>query len=132
MAEGVASALGAMLGVPASMIRAVGTAALPGYFGTLHIGSIRGPVASISVAGTACGPVLFGAVFDRTGSSSPVLLACALAPLVIIAWALIAKEPALGLIDGRPRRTPDPADRDPATTEAPMHGTAVHASTPSS
>ncbi len=109
-----ALAFGAMLGAAGSVIRAVETAALPRYFGTLHIGSIRGLVASISVAGTACGPVLFAAVFDRAGSYSPALLACAVAPLLVIVWALVAKEPALGRIDRRPRTVPDLARSDPA------------------
>ncbi len=127
-----AFAFGVMLGAAGSMIRAVDTVALPRYFGTLHIGSIRGLVASISVAGTACGPVLFAAVFDRTGSYSPALLAGALAPLTIIVWALVAKEPALGRIDSRPRRTSDLADLDPATTATPVRSTAVHTTTPPS
>ncbi len=84
---------GAMLGAAGSMIRTVEIAALPRYFGTLHIGSIRGLVASISVAGTACGPVLFAVVFERAGSYAPVLLACSAAPVLIALWALIAREP---------------------------------------
>lgn len=125
-----AFAFGAMLGAAGSMIRVVETVALPRYFGTLHIGSIRGLVASISVAGTAAGPVLFAAVFERTGSYSPVLLASAFAPLVIIVWALIAKEPVLGRSDRRPQSTPNPDDRDPAPTEAPMPGAAVPTGSP--
>jgi len=127
-----AFAFGAMLGAAGSMIRAVETVALPRYFGILHIGSIRGLVASISVAGTACGPVLFAAVFERTGSYSPALLVCAIAPLIIIVWALVAKEPALGRIDSRPRSALDLADRDPAPTATPTQSTAVHTTTPSS
>ena len=127
-----AFAFGAMLGAAGSMIRAVETVALPRYFGILHIGSIRGLVASISVAGTACGPVLFAAVFDRTGSYSPALLVCAIAPLIIIVWALLAKEPVLGRIDRRPRNAPDLADSEPDTTATPIPSTAVHTTTPSS
>ena len=123
---------GAMLGAAASMIRAVETVALPRYFGTLNLGSIRGLVASISVAGTACGPVLFAAAFERTGSHSPALLTCAVAPLIIIVWALIAKEPALGRIDRRTRSSPDLADSDPATTSTSVRSTAVHTTNPSS
>jgi len=127
-----AFAFGAMLGAAGSMIRAVETVALPRYFGILHIGSIRGLVASISVAGTECGPVLFAAVFERTGSYSPALLVCAIATLIIIVWALVAKEPALGRIDSRPRSALDLADRDPAPTATPTQSTAVHTTTPSS
>lgn len=88
-----AFAFGALLGAGASTIRAVEAAALPRYFGTLHVGSIRGLVASVNVAGTAFGPLLFAAVFEGASSYTPVLIGCAVAPLALIGWALVVKEP---------------------------------------
>lgn len=88
-----AIAFGALLGAAGNMIRAVEAAALPRYFGVRHIGSIRGLVASISVGGTACGPLLFAAVFERTESYTPVLLATAIAPVLVAGWAVVAREP---------------------------------------
>ncbi|MFN3866291.1 MAG: MFS transporter [Demequina sp.] len=85
---------GVLLGTAGNMIRAVEAATLPRYFGTRHIGAIRGLVASISVGGTACGPLIFAAVFDRVGSYSPVLLVSSVVPVAIAVWALIAREPA--------------------------------------
>jgi MFS family permease len=89
-----AVAFGVLLGVASSMIRAVEGATLPRYFGTRHIGAIRGMVASISVGGTACGPLLFAAVFEQVASYTPVLLASMALPLAVGVWALVAHEPA--------------------------------------
>src|SRR5690606_19462766 len=84
---------GALLGIAGNMIRAVEAATLPRYFGTRHIGAIRGLVASISVGGTACGPLLFAAVFDHLDSYTPALLVTAAIPIAIAIWALVAPEP---------------------------------------
>jgi MFS family permease len=89
----LAIVFGALLGIAGNMIRAVEAATLPRYFGTLHIGAIRGLVASISVAGTAGGPLLFATVFDRVASYSPVLLAGAVVPVAVAVWAMVAPEP---------------------------------------
>ncbi len=85
---------GVLLGTSGNMIRTVEAATLPHYFGTLHLGSIRGVVSSISVGGTAAGPLAFAAVYDRVGSYSPVMVASAAVPLAIAVWALVAREPA--------------------------------------
>lgn len=90
-----AFAFGIMLGAAGSIIRAVEATSLPRAFGTRHIGSIRGLVASISVAGTACGPLLFATAAAATGSYSPVLLASAAVPLLVAGWGVIAREPVL-------------------------------------
>jgi MFS family permease len=102
-----AIAYGAMLGAAGSIIRAVEAASLPRAFGTRHIGAIRGLVVSISVGGTAAGPLLFAAVFEATGSYGPVLLASALPPVLVAAWSLVVREPVL---------IPDHVDQlDPST-----------------
>lgn len=86
---------GAVLGASGAMIRAVEVAALPRYFGTMHIGSIRGVMIAISVAGTAVGPLLFASVFDAVGSYGPALTASALAPVLVAGWALVVTEPTV-------------------------------------
>ena len=115
-----AFAFGVLLGAAGSIIRAVEAASLPRAFGTRHIGAIRGLVASISVAGTAAVPLLFATVAESAGSYSPALLGSAVAPLLVGAWAVVAREPDLGLTahthpadDGRePLRTvPAPSAR---------------------
>lgn len=84
---------GILLGTSGNMIRNVEASTLPHYFGTKHLGSIRGVVSSISVGGTAAGPLAFAAVYDRVGSYSPVMIASAAVPLAIVVWALVAREP---------------------------------------
>ncbi|MFW2514012.1 MFS transporter [Demequina sp. SO4-13] len=101
---------GVLLGTAGNMIRAVEAATLPRYFGTRHIGAIRGLVASISVAGTACGPLIFAAVYDRVGSYSPVLLASAALPVAIAIWALTAREPVPMRPESAPEPEPEPRD----------------------
>ena len=75
---------------------------MPRYFGTRHLGSIRGFVASVSVGSTAFGPVLFATGFQATGSYTPVLLGSAVAPAVVA--ALLVKPPRAGSRSGRVRR----------------------------
>jgi MFS family permease len=91
---------GVLLGVAGNMIRTVEAATLPHYFGTLHLGSIRGIISSISVGGTAAGPLAFAAVYDAVGSYSPVMVASAAVPLSIAVWALVAREPVALLAGG--------------------------------
>ncbi len=88
---------GMALGASGSMIRAVEAAALPRAFGTVHLGSIRGLMTSVSVGGSALGPLLFAAVFDTVGSYGPVLLATAAIPIAVAVAALIVREPELGI-----------------------------------
>jgi len=84
---------GVLLGASGNMIRTVEAATLPHYFGTRHLGAIRGVVSSIAVGGTAAGPLAFAAVYDRVGSYSPVMVVSAAVPLAIAVWALVAREP---------------------------------------
>jgi len=91
---------GMLLGASASMIRTVEAATLPRYFGTKHVGSVRGLVVSITVAGTAVGPLIYALAYDSTGSYTAVILGSAAMPLGIAVWAWLAPEP---------ERFPDPA-----------------------
>ncbi len=81
---------GVVIGAAGASVRALEAAAIPRYFGTAHIGGIRGVVASVSVGSTAFGPILFAVVFEATGSYAPVLLVSAVAPvLVAVAGSLV-------------------------------------------
>lgn len=53
------------------------------YFGRLHIGAIKGFASTITIAGTAAGPLLLALGFEASGSYAPVLLWAALVPLTI-------------------------------------------------
>lgn len=90
-----AIAFGALIGSAGGSIRAVEAATFPRYFGTRHIGSIRGMVASLSVASTAFGPLLFAMARDVTGGYGTVLLASAPLSLVVAVAALVVRPPAI-------------------------------------
>jgi MFS family permease len=85
---------GVTIGASGSSIRALESASVPKYFGTKHLGSIRGFVASVSVGSTAFGPLLFATGFEATGSYSSVLLTSVLLPLAVAVAALVIKPPS--------------------------------------
>ncbi len=85
---------GMALGASGASIRALETAAIPRYFGTLHLGSIRGLIAAVNVGSTAFGPMLFAFVHARTGSYTPVLLVSAAAPAAVGLAALRVRAPS--------------------------------------
>ena len=82
-----------MIGFAGGSIRTLEAATFPLYFGTAHLGSIRGIVAAISVGSTAVGPVTFATVYDHAGSYAPALLGSAAIPAVVAVLALIVAPP---------------------------------------
>jgi MFS family permease len=86
---------GVLIGAAGGSIRTLEAAAFPRYYGTAHIGSIRGFVVAVSIGSTAFGPLLFALVHDATGSYDPALLAGAALPALLAAVALFARPPAL-------------------------------------
>ncbi len=91
---------GAAIGAAGASIRIAEAAAVPAYFGVLHLGSIRGIVASISVGSTAFGPLAFSIGHDLTGSYTTVLLAGAALPVLVAIATLTAPIPRMS--DSRP------------------------------
>lgn len=67
----------------------------PRFFGTAHIGFIRGLVMAISFGSTAFGPVLFALVHDATGSYNYALLGTAALPLLVAVAASFTHAPAI-------------------------------------
>ncbi|MBN1776334.1 MAG: MFS transporter [Clostridiales bacterium] len=65
----------------------------PAYFGTEHLGSIRGFSMSATVVGSAIGPIPFGFLFDRTGAYGTTILAMILVVTLGAVASLIAKRP---------------------------------------
>ena len=61
---------------------AISGSAYAHYFGRTYIGSIKGFVATLTVAGTAVGPLLFALGDERFGGYREILLLSALPPLV--------------------------------------------------
>ncbi|MGJ7450593.1 hypothetical protein [Aquipuribacter sp. MA13-13] len=85
---------GLTLGLAAGSIRSLEAASFPRYFGTLHLGSIRGIVALVSVGSTAFGPLLFALVRDATGSYQPALLGAAAVPMLVAVAAVFVGPPS--------------------------------------
>jgi MFS transporter, OFA family, oxalate/formate antiporter len=80
---GMLIAYGVVLGTMQGMSGAINLTVYPHYFGRAHQGAIKGVVATITVAGTAAGPLLLALGQQFSGSYRPVLMVAALAPLVI-------------------------------------------------
>ena len=89
----LAIAFGMLIGAAGGAMRVVEATELPRYFGTLHIGAIRGVVTSVGIAGAAIGPVLFSLFHDATGDYSAVLLVSTAIPAVVIVGALVIRLP---------------------------------------
>lgn len=85
---------GAAIGAAMGAMKAVEAALTPRLFGTAALGSIRGILAGIGVAGTALGPVLFAVAHDTTGSYDAVLLASIALPVGVCVAALAVPLPA--------------------------------------
>ena len=96
-----------LVGAAGGSIRTLEAAAFPKYYGTDHLGSIRGFVAAVGVGSTAFGPVLFAVIRDTTGSYNPALLTTAALPLLVGAAALMVRPPR-----------EDPHGRTPVTEAA--------------
>lgn len=90
----LAISFGMLIGASGGAIRVVEATELPRYFGTLHIGAIRGVVTSVAIAGAALGPVLFSIFHDVTGAYSVVLLSSLVFPLTVIVGAFAVRLPS--------------------------------------
>lgn len=98
-----AIAFGLAIGAAGSSIRIAEAAAIPAYFGVLHLGSIRGFVAAISVGSTALGPLLFSVGKDLTGSFDTIILISIVLPAAVAVAGLIFRIPSRPQLDARGR-----------------------------
>jgi MFS transporter, OFA family, oxalate/formate antiporter len=64
------------------------------YFGTQHLGKIRGSVGAITVAGTSSGPFLIALAHDHFGGYNVALIVCAVIFLTLSILSLKATPPA--------------------------------------
>lgn len=71
--------------------RAYEAAAVPRYFGTTHVGAIRGASMTVNVMATALGPVALAAGFQAAGTYAASLLPLLALPLAVIVLALVAR-----------------------------------------
>lgn len=88
-----AAAYGMTLGAASAAARALEAASFPKLFGIRHLGSIRGVVASISVASSAFGPLALSAGYELTGSYVQVLLVLLVIPFAVSILGLFAPAP---------------------------------------
>ncbi|WP_340559854.1 MFS transporter [Streptomyces sp. GSL17-111] len=89
-----ALAFGFLLGGSGGILRSVEAAAYPRYFGTAHLGAIRGSAHTISVGGSAFGPLAVSLGRDLTGSYAPAMLAFAALPALAALLVLTTREPS--------------------------------------
>ncbi|MCC3761945.1 MFS transporter [Glycomyces sp. TRM65418] len=84
---------GLAIGAAGNALRSIESAMTPRLFGTAHIGSIRGVVASVTIAAVAFAPLLYSLFHDWTGSFRLVLWLSTLVPLAVMIAALVTPLP---------------------------------------
>ncbi|MGI9601857.1 MAG: MFS transporter [Acidimicrobiales bacterium] len=84
---------GLVTGVALGSVSALGAALYPKWFGTDHIGSIRGTATSVGVAASAAGPLLLAVGNDVSGSYQPVVVAGATVTLVVTLVSVFTPSP---------------------------------------
>ncbi|MFA9564326.1 MAG: MFS transporter [Acidimicrobiales bacterium] len=84
---------GLVSGIAGGSIRALGSALLPKWFGTDHIGAIRGISHTVAVAASATGPLILSIGNDLADSYQPVLLICAAVTTAIAVSTALVKDP---------------------------------------
>ena len=92
----MALGFGVVMGTASGLQMTIGNVIWAVYFGRRHLGSIAGATATISVAASALGPMLFGIARDFFGSYTLVLVVSAALPLVLgLAQLLWGQPPRL-------------------------------------
>jgi MFS family permease len=96
VSPGVAAvAYGLVSGIAGGSIRALGSALLPKWFGTDHIGAIRGISHTVAVAASATGPLILSIGNDLADSYQPVLMICAAVTAAIAVSTALVKDPVV-------------------------------------
>ncbi|GAA4289068.1 MFS transporter [Georgenia daeguensis] len=85
---------GGLLGAAGGTVRTVEVAAYSYYFGTAHIGAIRGVSTTVSVGSTAFGPLALSLGAGLTGSYATAATLLAAVPAAVIVLALVVRPPA--------------------------------------
>jgi len=85
---------GILLGASGGAVRTVEAAAFAHYFGTTHLGAIRGLVTTISVSSTAVGPLALSLGQQALGSYGAAATVLAVIPAIVIVAALFVRPPA--------------------------------------
>ncbi len=83
----------ALLGVSQGLFFGASQPLWARYFGRLHLGKIRGILATGNVASSSLGPLIAGLIHDGVGSFAPALLLFGLLPLPLALLSLWATAP---------------------------------------
>jgi sugar phosphate permease len=90
----MAFGLGVLMGMRGGFQMVVSNVVWANYFGRRHLGSITGVTSTLSVAGSALGPMPFGVGRDLLGSYEGILTGFAVLPFVLAFVTLFfAKRP---------------------------------------
>lgn len=84
---------GLILGAAGGSLRGMEAATYVRYYGTAHIGSIRGVAMSISLASTAFGPVALSIGYDVTGGFTFPAMLLAVIPMIVAVITLFVRAP---------------------------------------
>lgn len=84
---------GLAIGVASGAVRALSTALFPKWYGTDHIGAIRGIGHTVGVAASAVGPLILSIGNDVGNSYDPVLIGFAVVAVVIAVVTAFVKDP---------------------------------------
>jgi MFS family permease len=96
VSPGVAAIVyGLVSGIAGGSIRALGSALLPKWFGTDHIGAIRGISHTVAVAASATGPLILSIGNDLADSYQPVLMICAAVTAAVAVSTATVKDPVV-------------------------------------
>jgi len=70
----------------------------PSFFGRQSLGSIKGSAMTVTVLGSALGPLPFGLAYDYFAGYEEILLMSIILPVMGMAAALLAKKPEKELL----------------------------------
>lgn len=96
---------GLVLGAAMGSLRGIEAAAYVRYYGTTHIGAIRGVATAISLASTAVGPLLLSIGHDMAGGYRLPVLAFAVLPAAVAVLSVFART------SRHPSPSPSPSPR---------------------
>lgn len=89
----IAIAFGILWGISGGFERIALNYVWPSFFGRQSLGSIKGSAMTVTVLGSALGPLPFGLAYDYFGGYDEILLILITLPILGIAASLLAKKP---------------------------------------
>jgi len=107
---------GLVLGAASGSLRGMEAASYVRYYGTRHIGTIRGVAMSINLASTALGPFALALGHDLTGTFTVPALALAAIPVVVLIAGLLVRPPQRPTPSGAAAPQSEKAGRDGAAS----------------